>query len=268
MKEKEDLEDSNMKERIITALVLLGLLSLSFYLGSNAILLLVSAFLLISAYEIYHIRRKKVAPLMLIVYISIVIGSIFIPTTGAIAYISMIFILFSVLSVIFKWFNFKEFTFAFTLMTVLVMAVLGIRNILAINMYLLLYVLIAAFATDTLAFFGGKQFGKNKLIPRVSPNKTVEGAISGYIGGVLLSFLFGYFVLGEQVGINPLLVSSLLIPALSQFGDLVFSLIKRTFSIKDFGFIFPGHGGALDRIDSLIFAIFTLNIVLTLFGLL
>ena len=109
------------------------------------------------------------------------------------------------------------------------------------------------------------KFGKNKLIPRISPNKTVEGAISGYLAGVLVSFLFAYFLLMDQLGLNIILMGSLLIPLVSQLGDLSFSLIKRNYGIKDFGSIFPGHGGALDRIDSLVFAVLTFQIVLTLF---
>ncbi|HQB32818.1 MAG TPA: phosphatidate cytidylyltransferase, partial [Erysipelotrichaceae bacterium] len=107
-------------------------------------------------------------------------------------------------------------------------------------------------------------FGKHKLNPRISPNKTIEGTLGGYVFGAVISFLFGYFfVKGATL---PLLIAgSILMPAVGQVGDLAFSAIKRHFNIKDFGNIFPGHGGILDRVDSLTFnslVMFSLMIIL------
>ena len=117
------------------------------------------------------------------------------------------------------------------------------------------YIVIAAFLTDAGAFLVGMKFGKHKLIERISPKKTVEGAIGGYIVGFITSFLFAY--LFKFFGSDPMiyLFFSATLPIVSQVGDLAFSMIKRTYGVKDFGSILLGHGGILDRCDSLFFCL-------------
>ncbi len=117
---------------------------------------------------------------------------------------------------------------------------------------------------DTMAYFGGRFFGKHKLIPDVSPKKTVEGAISGTVGAALIAMLYGYLVsLLTSLTPNYLLlaVSGAGVSILSQCGDLIMSLIKREQGIKDYGTIFPGHGGVLDRFDSILIAAPTLYFI-------
>ena len=254
-----------MKERIITAIGLIGAVALALFLGKEAIMVLISVVLVLAAYEVYLVRKGHVAPIMIPIYIALVIGSVFIPLEWGLVYLSLVFILLFVLAIAFEWFTVKELSYSFMMLALMVTTVTGLRAILNQGVLVLLYIMIATFLTDTFAYLGGMKFGKNKLIPRISPNKTVEGAISGYLAGVLVSFLFAYFLLMDQLGLNIILMGSLLIPLVSQLGDLSFSLIKRNYGIKDFGSIFPGHGGALDRIDSLVFAVLTFQIVLTLF---
>ena len=112
-------------------------------------------------------------------------------------------------------------------------------------------VFLAAFGTDIFAYFTGKLIGKHKLIPSISPNKTVEGAIGGVAGSVILCGLFGYFFLGD--GFFVCILIGLLGGLVSQLGDLSASVIKRKIGIKDWGTLIPGHGGILDRIDSVLF---------------
>ncbi len=120
-----------------------------------------------------------------------------------------------------------------------------------LNMLLLF---ICAWGTDSLAYFGGRFFGKRKLIEHVSPNKTVEGAISGVIGAMVLCALYLYFIYDMKVIYIAIgAVIGVLGSIFSQIGDLSASAIKRDTQIKDFGTIFPGHGGFLDRFDSVIF---------------
>lgn len=113
-------------------------------------------------------------------------------------------------------------------------------------------VFIIAFGTDTFAYLVGTKFGKNKLCPHISPKKSVEGAIGGIIGSVLLSLIYGLFF--EIQPLWSLGVMAILGSVVSQIGDLTASRIKRLAGIKDFGKLMPGHGGALDRFDSIIFA--------------
>ena len=108
--------------------------------------------------------------------------------------------------------------------------------------------------TDTFALFSGKLFGKHKLIPAVSPKKTVEGSIGGFVcavlGGIGLSFAVS--ALMPEVAKIKVIILAAGIGIISQIGDLVASSIKRMCKIKDYGTIFPGHGGVLDRMDSII----------------
>ena len=132
--------------------------------------------------------------------------------------------------------------------------------------FVLLYVACACFGCDTGAYFFGVFFGKHKMIPRVSPNKTWEGSIGGFATGALLSFVFGmFFCTHLPVGLR--IAASLTLPIVAQIGDLSFSSIKRRFGVKDLGNIFPGHGGILDRVDSIIFCLMVFNGLLILWGL-
>ena len=115
---------------------------------------------------------------------------------------------------------------------------------------------IYASMVDIMAFCVGILFGKHKLIERISPKKTVEGAVGGFFGGLFSGFLF-YYVIQPIIGSNVMLSDFIIIGALcgvaAQLGDLTASSIKRSMEIKDFSNLLPGHGGLLDRFDSMLF---------------
>ena len=121
-------------------------------------------------------------------------------------------------------------------------------------------VFISAWGSDTFAYMIGKAFGRRKLCPALSPNKTVEGAVGGVIGAAFLGFLYGSFLLANQslfFETNTEIAIALICAfgaVLSQFGDLAASALKRQAAAKDFGALIPGHGGVLDRFDSVLFA--------------
>lgn len=128
---------------------------------------------------------------------------------------------------------------------------------------LLWTVMFATWASDTFAYFGGRAFGRTKLLPRVSPKKTREGALCGFIGCVLTVWLLGNVWLGYPL--LPVLLLGIGIGIFAPLGDLVESILKRSCDIKDSGNFFPGHGGVLDRCDSLIFSVPFAYYFITLF---
>ena len=116
-----------------------------------------------------------------------------------------------------------------------------------------IYLFLITTLTDTYAHLGGSLIGKHKLAPKISPNKTWEGSIIGGIFGTLCAATFYYILVDGTVNVLGLLVITLFLSSLGQLGDLFFSAAKRNHDIKDFSNIMPGHGGVLDRLDSIIF---------------
>ena len=135
--------------------------------------------------------------------------------------------------------------------------------------YLCLLAFIGPFTTDTFAYFTGRFFGRHKLIPEVSPKKTVEGSIGGTVFGVVGYIVFGLVMqYGYDFSVNywMLGIAGLLVAVISQIGDLIASLIKREHGIKDYGKIFPGHGGVMDRFDSVLTTSVTLWLLMQIGG--
>ena len=129
-------------------------------------------------------------------------------------------------------------------------------------------VILAAWVTDIFAYFTGKFLGKHKLCEEISPKKTVEGSIGGTLGCIVVFVAYSFIVLpkGASVGAHLFIVAiGFVMSVVSQFGDLAMSVIKRKYGVKDFGNIFPGHGGILDRFDSILAVspIFLIIILLT-----
>lgn len=122
--------------------------------------------------------------------------------------------------------------------------------------YYICLVFIGAWFSDTAALLFGMLFGRHKLCPNISPKKTVEGSIGGVVGATLGYLLFGLVVerfCGVTVNYLILVIAGALASGAAQLGDLSASVIKRTFGVKDFGKLIPGHGGMLDRFDSVLF---------------
>lgn len=125
------------------------------------------------------------------------------------------------------------------------------------GLYLVILTLYGPWISDVFAYFCGRLFGRHKLIPDVSPKKTVEGAVGGVVFCALAAILYGFILktfIGEisSVSYVSLALIGAVIAVISQIGDLIMSHIKRKYGIKDYGFILPGHGGILDRFDSVL----------------
>ncbi len=262
-----------MKQRIITgAVILIALIVVVIFSWTPVLPVLVA---LLSAVAVFEMARciglHKDYILTVPVYI-LAIGypflmrymgdTEFLRRVNFIVILSALVYLFAVMTFSHGKYSISDVSVLFTTMFYIVM---GFNSILilycqrgAAGHLLYLTVFIGAWVTDTMAYFCGMLFGrggKHKLIPDVSPKKTVEGSIGGIVFCVLAMTLFGYVVgqISNQYDAHVWVfaVGGLLAAVVAQMGDLFMSVIKRHYSIKDYGTIFAGHGGVLDRFDSI-----------------
>ena len=143
-----------------------------------------------------------------------------------------------------------------------------VRKMQGGNFYIWL-IFIGAWCTDIFAYLAGKTFGKHKLCPTLSPKKTIEGAVGGVLGCLAVLFVFGKIIQtfsDHNVNYILLCILAIILSVMSQLGDLAASAIKRQYNIKDYGNIMPGHGGLMDRCDSVLFAAPTVYVFLLHWG--
>ena len=277
-----------MKQRLITAGVLLALLAVVVWQIYTPLFIIVIAFL--SAVSSNEIMKCAKVSNKFIVILGTAVGAIipftssdsimspwiseekwgsFISTVPSLAFIVLIIIAFF-LAMIFDYEHTKFEDVAISIvasiavpygfsMFAMLRDMYGYRTQLGV--YLIFYGLIAALGTDTGAQLGGMAFGKHKMAPHISPKKTKEGAFCGIctsfvlnIFAMLLFNKFAYSPLSKNL-VTTLLIAEPFIAFLSMMGDLSASVLKRNFDVKDFGKIFPGHGGVMDRFDSSLFSI-------------
>ncbi|WP_448920417.1 phosphatidate cytidylyltransferase [Eubacterium sp.] len=277
-----------MKQRLITAGVLLALLAVVVWQIYTPLFIIVIAFL--SAVASNEIMKCAKVSNKFIVILGTAVGAIipftssssimspwiseekwgsFISTVPSLAFIVLIIIAFF-LAMIFDYEHTKfedvansivasiAVPYGFSMFAML-RDMYGYRTQLGV--YLIFYGLIAALGTDTGAQLGGMAFGKHKMAPHISPKKTKEGALCGIctsfvlnIFAMLLFNKFAYSPLSKNL-VTTLLIAEPFVAFLSMMGDLSASVLKRNFDVKDFGKIFPGHGGVMDRFDSSLFSI-------------
>jgi len=126
------------------------------------------------------------------------------------------------------------------------------------------YLLLTIWFTDSFAYFGGMKFGKNKLSPKISPNKSIEGSVIGSLSSIVIALLF-FFTTNIFSSLLVAITITLVVSAIGQFGDLIESAYKREYQVKDSSNLLPGHGGIFDRFDSVILSAPCLIILLSLF---
>ena len=133
-----------------------------------------------------------------------------------------------------------------------VLSFLYLRDDPLYGFYAVLFILLVVWGSDTAAYFAGRHFGGKKLAPTISPGKTWSGSIGGLFAGLIIGALYAISINAEPVILG---LIGLVLSALSQVGDLTESSIKRHFGVKDSGTLIPGHGGILDRLDAVVFAV-------------
>lgn len=116
--------------------------------------------------------------------------------------------------------------------------------------WLVMFLFLIIWSSDTGAYFAGRFMGKNKLAPQVSPNKTIEGSVGGLLLSIIVAIIYNYYI--KLFSLPVVLILALLLSVMGQIGDLIESALKRLVGVKDAGNLIPGHGGILDRFDSTI----------------
>ena len=266
-----------MKKRVLSAIIMILIFVPLLFIGGIPFAILMTVLALGAMHELMVIREKKKEFPTLIKIIAYLLTAFSLVLTYnqdlfsfKISYqlISFIILLF-LLPILLK--NKKEMNYdindALYLIGSLLFINLSFNLILVIrnySLYYLIYLLLITVTTDTFALITGFYVGKNKLSPTISPKKTIEGFIGGVLMGTFVSSVFYYTVIDSGISLAILILTTLFLAVVGELGDLVFSSIKRTFNVKDFSNIIPGHGGILDRLDSLIFVILAFILVMGL----
>ena len=277
-----------MLKRILTGVVALCFILVPVLLLADTVALPIgiAVFAVIATYEILHCvglhRNLWLSAPMYLMSAAIPFGLRYM-TSGALALLPAVIclpLLISLAAAVFSHgkADIRDVASAFVLWLYTIigfMSLVMIHDLVEGGKYFYLLAFIGAWVTDTFAYFTGMLLGKHKLIPGVSPKKTVEGAIGGIAFCVAAFVGFGllYNSLWLAEGGDPLPlwlmgVVGLLVSLVSQIGDLSLSLLKRKYGIKDFGKIFPGHGGVMDRFDSVLAVSIMLLVCFSAFSIL
>lgn len=210
-------------------------------------------------YEFYKaVKEKKINPISIVGYLLL---AVFYLLGNNFEYIMYIIVLFTVILLIIPVVNLK-YTFIDVAITLIGFLYVGILfsfiplvNNKPSGEFLVWLIFIGSWVCDTAAYYSGKYLGKRKLCPEVSPKKTIAGSIGGLLGSALGCGVFGIIVSSyvSEVQVIHFFLIGTLCGIMGQFGDLVASSIKRYVGIKDYSNLIPGHGGILDRFDSILF---------------
>lgn len=265
-----------MKTRVITAICIFAVVIPIFYLKmaydiNHFIYILGFILTVFAANEIINVKEKE-KPLPIEIHVLTYMGIIYLAFADSFVELFQMpekyninilpFILIIILLIMILRKNYKLNDAAYSFLTI---TYLGLSFGCLVNfflkpngMYALIYIIIIQNITDSFAFFVGRAFGKHKLCPDISPKKTVEGAIGGSLVCTLLVPIYAILLsdkLNFPFGNSVILIVlfTLFLSIVDQFGDLVASVIKRHFNVKDYSNLFPGHGGVLDRLDSILF---------------
>ncbi|GAA0124271.1 phosphatidate cytidylyltransferase [Clostridium sp. ATCC 25772] len=245
-----------------------------FLIGGVILKYFVLVLALCGLYEFYNACKKsQLKPISIIGYIITLVYFVTLGESFNFEMVSYMLVLGTFITMFVPVFN-TEYNFidvATTMFGILYVTIffslLPLINMLEYGQYLIWLVFISSWGCDTLAYYTGRSLGKHKLVPKVSPKKTVEGAIGGLFGSVLGCVIYGYVI--KKFGVNISLYNYAIIGILGgivgQLGDFVASSIKRHAKIKDYSNLIPGHGGILDRFDSILFVSVVVYYYITIF---
>lgn len=274
-----------MKTRILSGIVIVIVALVCFILGGSILCAASLILSIIGLYEFYKAvgvltEGKKINSISLVGYlgcVGIYAVEYFLPGELFWLLFVILLVLLAVLAVYVLTYPKYESNhavysfFGFCYMPVLFSFIFMTRN-LDDGIYLVWLIFIASSVCDTFAYFTGMAFGEHKLAPVLSPKKSIEGAVGGTVFATAIGGAYAYFIKGYLSSDKNVVVAFIVISVIgaivSQIGDLAASAFKRNFEIKDYGKIIPGHGGIMDRVDSMLFAGPMVYIIFYLFFLL
>ncbi len=256
-----------MKQRVVSALIALAICIPLVIIGGNIFKYGVLVIGLLAVREILKATNNKLP--LFIKYFCYLFTALLILINKSGFYISLYIMILVFTSSLILLNNEKKYNISdcFTIIGIIVLLGIGFNGFIVVrsNLMIFIYLFLISIFTDTYAYLGGKFIGRHKLIPNVSPNKTWEGSITGSIFGTLIAALFYYLKVDSNISIYLLLAMTFGLTIIGQIGDLFFSAIKRHYGIKDFSNIMPGHGGILDRLDSILFIIISYILINNMF---
>ncbi|MDH3534048.1 MAG: phosphatidate cytidylyltransferase [Gammaproteobacteria bacterium] len=243
-----------MKQRAITAIIALAaLLIVLFVLPPVAVKVIIAAVMLVGAWEWSGFFKAPALPLRL-AYVAIIAALLWAVTDTLAAYAEQVLIismLWWIAALLWTFFFPTQIPTAVRWLAgaiVLVPMYVALIMLYDIDRWMLLFALLIVWSADSGAFFAGKRFGRVKLAPAISPGKTWEGVIGGLVAVVLLTIARALLTATDLAVWVPFCLA---VAVVSIVGDLTVSMFKRTAGVKDSGALFPGHGGVLDRVDSI-----------------
>ena len=253
-----------MKQRIIIAIGIILVVALPVALGGLWLEALALFIVCAGAYEWMHIQPdfkkwpKYVMPLSALA----VIFTRILPDKYFLVVITLIVLFLWSLVVFVENFSIMDSFVCISYVTIFSLVYHAVGQISGVHQYLWTIVF-ATYGSDTGAYFVGRAIGKHKMNPRISPKKSWEGFVGGIVFGFILSLVVSFSYVSN---LNPVLntLLRLLCPITAELGDLCFSAIKRHFAVKDFSNLLPGHGGVLDRVDSLLLNIMLFSVLYTI----
>ena len=263
-----------MKQRVLSAIVLVLVAGSCVFLSQVSRVLFFAAAGIISAYEFSRsVEKHEVYCCAWVMYVYIAIQAVAsLMGAGPIAYIACLII--GVYLALFSGILHHKvsgegafYTLAGLCYPSFLFGMLMMISVSSIWLETLVLGVLSTWICDSFALFGGLAFGKHKVAPRVSPNKSIEGCICGALASMAAGLLLYFIGLFPHISLPLHIICCLLASTMGQFGDLAESLVKRMIGVKDFGNLIPGHGGMFDRMDSLLFSVPTAFLCLYIAGL-
>ncbi len=263
-----------MKQRIISAFIAAILLIPIVLLGGIVYKIGVIALGLVALYELVKAKETEnkvpifMKVVLLIIFLLGLLNGLNVKNPPDLTNYIILSIISLLLGIVLykdnKKYNLADATYLSLVNLFLVLSFCMLLTIRESGIYYLLIIALITICSDTFALIVGKLIGKHKLIKEISPNKTIEGFVGGLVFCLIICVPTYITILDYNGNILLLILMIAFLSIVSTLGDLVFSAIKRYFKIKDYGNIMPGHGGAMDRLDSFLFVLLVFRIIMSL----